>query len=70
MEKFSKKLIKFNYDSILINQTIIIFSNDTNSISIINNDDFISGKQLYVINRQLIFNDINCVFNNNFDIIK
>ena len=42
MEKFSKKLIKFNYDSILINQTIIIFSNEINSISIINNDDFIS----------------------------
>ena len=68
MEKFSKKLIKFNYDSILINQSIIIFSNYTNSISIINNDDFISGKTFYVINKQLIYNDINFeLFNNNFD---
>ena len=65
---FLKKLIEFNYDSILINQTIIIFSNEINSISIINNDDFISGKQLHVINKNMIYNDINFeLFNNNFD---
>ena len=68
MEKFSKKFIKFNYDSILINQTIIIFSNYTNTISIINNDDLFSGKTFYVINRQMIYNDINIeLFNNNYD---
>jgi len=60
MEKYSKKLFKFNYDSVLINQTIIIYSNNENSISIVNNNKygFSSGKKLYVINKEMTFNNM------------
>ena len=69
MEKYSKKLFKFNYDSILINQTIIIYSNNENSIYVKNNKyGFISGKKLYVINKDMVYNDIIFeLFNNNED---
>ena len=71
MEKYSKKLFKFNYNSILINQSIIIYSNNENSIYIKNNKyNFISGKKLYVINKEMIFNEIIYELSNNNDDYK